>query len=206
MITDLADYFTKGCGRCERFDTPECSALRWATGLAALRRICLEAGLDETLRWGHPCYRHAGRNIALIGALRGDFRLSLFEAALLGDPETLLEPAGPNSPQPSLIRFASAADVARHEPALRALLAESMAHAEAGRRAPKAARDLDLPDELTDALDADPDLAEAFHALTPGRQRSYVIALASAKTAATRSARILRLRDKILAGKGATER
>jgi uncharacterized protein YdeI (YjbR/CyaY-like superfamily) len=63
-----------------------------------------------------------------------------------------------------------------------------------------------LPDELLEALDADPELAEAFHALTPGRQRSYVIALSSAKAYATRAARIAKCRGRILAGKGPMER
>lgn len=70
---------------------------------------------------------------------------------------------------------------------------------------PKVARDILLPDELTDALDADPEMADAFAGLTPGRQRSYVIALRSAKKPETRIARIARLRDRILTGKGATE-
>ena len=80
MITEIEDFFTKGCGRCARFDTPDCSARVWGDGLLALRALCREAGLVETVKWGHPCYMHAGRNVALIGALRGDFRLNFFEA------------------------------------------------------------------------------------------------------------------------------
>jgi uncharacterized protein YdeI (YjbR/CyaY-like superfamily) len=81
-----------------------------------------------------------------------------------------------------------------------------MGYAEQGIVPEKAAPEIVLPDELVEALDADPELAEAFHALTPGRQRSYVINLNGAKAAATRLARIAKFRDKILAGKGATER
>ena len=68
MITDIEDYFTRGCGRCERFATPDCSTRQWESGLNALRRICLEAGLAEAVKWGHPCYLHRERNIAIIGA------------------------------------------------------------------------------------------------------------------------------------------
>jgi uncharacterized protein YdeI (YjbR/CyaY-like superfamily) len=82
MFTGLEDFFDKGCGRCARFATPDCSARRWAEGLAALRRICLEARLEGRVTWGHPCYVHAGRNIAILGAFRGDFRISFFDAAL----------------------------------------------------------------------------------------------------------------------------
>ena len=63
MITDIEDFFTKGCGRCERFDTPACSARQWDTGLQALRRLCRDAQLVETVKWGHPCYMASGRNI-----------------------------------------------------------------------------------------------------------------------------------------------
>ena len=97
MITDADEYFSKGCGRCDRFATPDCSTRRWAEGLAALRRICMEAGLSETAKWGHPCYMHAGRNVAVIGAFRGDFRLTFFEPGLMKDPEGVLERQGENS-------------------------------------------------------------------------------------------------------------
>lgn len=206
MITDVEDFFTRGCGRCARFATPECSVQAWSRGLLDLRRICREAGLVETVKWGHPCYVHGRRNIALIGALRGDFRLSFFNAALLRDPAGVLEPQGPNTRHPDMIRFAAVADVLAREPIIRAYLMEAMGYAEAGLKPPKEDRALDLPDDLVEALEADPDLASAFSALTPGRQRSYLIALASAKTQATRLSRIAAFRPKILAGKSATER
>lgn len=206
MIENIEDYFAKGCGRCERFATPDCATRLWAQGLAELRRICLAAGLEESLRWGHPCYRHAGRNLVLLGAFRGDFRLNFIEAALLRDPEGVLLSQGPNSQHRTMLRFTDTAGVLRQEPLLRAYLAEAMLHAEAGTKLPRPRPEIELPEELLDALDCDPELAEAFQALTPGRQRSYVIALASAKTAQTRIARIARFRLPILAGKGANER
>ena len=85
-------------------------------------------------------------------------------------------------------------------------LAEAKSHAEAGKRPPKDDRELELPDELVEALDADPEMAEAFHALTRGRQKSYVINLSSAKKSETRANRIKTYRDRIIEGKGATER
>ena len=206
MITDIEDYFLIGCGRCPRFDTPECSTKVWAQGLADLRRICRAAGLLETVKWGHPCYMHAGRNIAMIGAFRGDFRLTFFKAGLMQDPEGLLEKPGPNAQHPAMIRFSDSAQVVALEPAIRAYLAEATAYAQAGIKPPKQPSEIELPEELIAALDDDPDLAEAFHALTPGRQKSYVIALGSAKISATRVARIVKFRGKIIAGKGALER
>jgi uncharacterized protein YdeI (YjbR/CyaY-like superfamily) len=206
MITDIKDYFTQGCGRCDRFATPDCSSRIWSGGLADLRRICRAAGLTETVKWGHPCYMHAGRNIALIGALRGDFRLNFFNAALMSDPAGVMERQGPNTRHPDSILFRDMARVRELEPTISAYLAEAMRYAEAGLLPPKSPQEVDLPDELAEALDADPEMAEAFHALTPGRQRSHVIALSSTKVPATRFARIERLRPAILAGRGANER
>lgn len=206
MITGIEDFFTLGCGRCERFATPDCSTRQWSEGLLALRQLCLGVGLVETLKWAHPCYTHQGRNIALMGALRGDFRLSFFNAALLTDPAGVLERAGPNSQQPDLMRFSSAAQVAAMAPTIRAYLQEAMGHAEAGTRPHKVVAELVLPAELTAALGTDPELAAAFARLTPGRQRSYVINLNAAKKSETRVARLAAFRGHILAGKGAQER
>ncbi len=205
MITVIDDYFSQGCGRCERFATPDCSTRRWSFGLAQLRRICLAAGLVETVKWGQPCYMHRERNVAIFGALRDDFRLSFFDAALLRDPQGILEPSGPNSPIRDMLRFTEQDQPLTLEPVILAYLKESMGYVEAGLKPPKRTAAIELPLELTEALDRDPVLAAAFHALTPGRQRGYVIHLNSAKQPATRRARIEKFRPKILAGQGPTE-
>lgn len=206
MITDVKDYFALGCGRCDRFATPECSTRAWLGGLLTLRRILTEAGLTETAKWGHPVYMHAGRNVAILGAFRGDYRLSFFNAALMQDPQGILQKQGPNTRHPDCLRFTDTDTPVRLEPVLRAYLAEAKAYAEKGLLPPKVVTEVDLPPELVEALDADPDLAEAFAALTPGRQKSWALFLTDAKTSATRIARIEKGRAKILAGKGATER
>jgi len=206
MITEIEDYFTKGCGRCERFATPDCSVLAWQRGLTELRGLCLAAGLTETVKWGHPCYAHSGRNIAILGAFRSDFRLSFFDAALMKDPEGVLERQGRNTRHADMIRFTENEQVADRARVIAAYLAEAKGYAEAGLKPPKDDTVRELPEELIEAMDTDPDLAEAFHALTPGRQTSYVIHLSSARTSATRVARILRARPRIMAGKGAMER
>lgn len=206
MITEADEFFRDGCGRCNRFATPDCSARLWAAGLAALRRLCLEAGLVETAKWGHPCYMHAGRNIAILGAFRGDFRLTFFNAALLQDPSGVLTRQGQNTRHPDALRFTDASEVAALEPIIRDLIALAMAHAEAGTKPPKDESQPDLPAELAAALEADPTLAAAFQALTPGRRKSHILAVASAKAATTRAARVVKLTPGILAGKGANER
>ena len=205
MITDVEDYFSKGCGRCARFATADCSSQLWAEGLVGLRRLCRDAGLVELAKWGHPCYMHANRNIAIIGAFRRDFRLTFFNAALMQDPASLLERQGPNRRNPDMIRFTDNDQVATNQVPILAYLREAMAYAEAGLTPPRESGDLDLPQELIDALDADPELACAFRALTRGRRKSYVIAIGSAKRPQTRLSRIAGLRARILAGKGAMD-
>ena len=139
MITDVELYFQDGCGRCERFATPDCATRLWREGVLGLRRICREAGMSEHAKWGHPCYMHAGRNIVIIGAFRDDFRLTFFHAALMTDPEGLLVKQGPNTQHPDALRFTDNAQVTAREVSVRRYLIEAMGYAEAGRTAPKSA-------------------------------------------------------------------
>lgn len=206
MITDIETYFADGCGRCKRFASADCSARKYSKALALLRDICLELSLTECVKWGHPCYVHGARNIAILGAFRNDVRLTFFNGSLLKDPENILEKRGPNTQQSDILKFTDAAQIKQLTPVIRSYLQEAVTYAEAGIKPVKAAFDVTLPDELIDAMDADPELADAFERLTPGRQRSYVIHLASAKKSETRVARINSFRGKILAGKGANER
>jgi uncharacterized protein YdeI (YjbR/CyaY-like superfamily) len=206
MITDPDVFFRDGCGRCDRFATQDCSARLWAAGLAELRALCLGAGLTETAKWGHPTYMHAGRNIAIFGAHRGDMRLTFFKAALLRDEGGVLEKQGPNTQNPDMICFRNPSEVAEKAAIVKAYLTEAMGYASAGILPEKTPRVVDMPPELIEALDFDPDLAEAFSALTPGRQKSWAFHLNTTQNPATRIARIARARGKILAGKGALER
>lgn len=206
MITDPETFFAKGCGRCDRFAAPDCSTMLWLPGLLTLRSLCRDAGLTEVAKWGHPTYMHRGRNIAILGAFRGDFRMTFFNAALLTDPEGALERQGPNTRHPDCLRFADSAAPLAMAPTIRAYLAEAMGYAEQGILPAKTPSDIELPAELVEALDVDPKLAEAFAALTPGRQKSWALFLNDAKTLATRQSRIEKGRAKIMEGKGATER
>lgn len=206
MITDIEEYFAKGCGRCDRFATPDCSTRRWIDGLNKLRSICVSVGLVETVKWAHPCYMHKDRNIAILGAFKGDFRISFFDASLMKDPEGVMEKQGPNTQHPDMIKFVQNSDVEKLEPTIISYLEEAMGYAAAGIKPAPTKQDIELPDELVDAMDSDPELAEAFHKLTPGRKKSYVINLNSAKKPETKISRILKFREKIIQGKGALER
>jgi uncharacterized protein YdeI (YjbR/CyaY-like superfamily) len=135
----------------------DCSTRQWALGLKRLRRICLESGLVETVKWGHPCYMHGGRNIVILGALRHDLRISFFSASLLKDPQRVLEKQGPNTQYADMIRFTDNARVVELETVIVSYIQEAMSYAEAGIKPPKEVlAELELPDELIEALECDP--------------------------------------------------
>ncbi|SMX22680.1 YdeI/OmpD-associated family protein [Boseongicola aestuarii] len=122
------------------------------------------------------------------------------------DPYGVLVRQGPNAKHPDSIRFTDNAAPDSQKATIQAYLKEAMGYAEQGLKPPKDVTLPEMPDELTDALDADPELADAFHRLTPGRRKSYILNLNRARQSATRINRIEKFRDRILSGKGATER
>ena len=149
---------------------------------------------------------HRDRNVVIFGAFRDDFRLTFFNAALMKDPWGVLQKQGPNTRHPDMIRFVDIVQVAKMKAIILSYLKEAMDYAEAGIKPAKDESEVELPDELVDALDSDPELAEAFRSLTPGRRKSYAINLNSARIPETRTSRIAKFRPNIIAGKGALER
>jgi uncharacterized protein YdeI (YjbR/CyaY-like superfamily) len=206
MIIDPDVFFKLGCGRCDRYATPNCTTRTWLEGILDLRRICRDLGLEEVAKWGHPTYMHAGRNIAIMGTFKENYRLTLMNAALMKDPEGILKRQGANTRHPDMIFFTDNKQVMEMEPVIRAYLLEAMGYAEKGLKPEKVVHEVEMPDELIEALDSDPELAEAFEALTPGSKRAYAYALNAAKQSKTRYDRIEKFRDKIFAGKGPLDR
>jgi uncharacterized protein YdeI (YjbR/CyaY-like superfamily) len=180
---------------------------RWEAEMEVLRALALSEGLAETTKWAKPTFIHHGANIAILQPFARELRLMFFKGAILPDPQGLLGSQGENTQSARVLRVTSVEEITRHAAAIRALLQAAIAAEAAGLAAPMPARHaLTLPQELVDRLDADPDLAAAWAALTPGRQRSWVLHLQSAKQPATRHARIDKARPAILAGRGQTER
>lgn len=177
----------------------------WPEELAALRPILLGCGLDESIKWGKPCYSDGDRNIAIMQEMKGFLALMFFKGALLDDPQGLLRSQGPNSRSARRVELTSVDDVAAHEATIRDLVASAIAVEQAGLSVGPAP-ELELCEELTERLAADPELAAAFEALTPGRQREYNLHIADAKQAKTREARIDKHVPQILAGKGMRDR
>ena len=205
MITDVATFFEKGCGRCTRFGSPDCSTRSWHQGLSDLRKLCLEVGLKEVVKWGHPCYMHGSRNIAILGAFRSDFRLSFFNAALMKDPDRILHKSGPNTRYEGCMMFTANEEPLANASVIRAYLQEAMGYAEAGIRPQKIEEALVVPGIVAETLATDPEMHAAFHTLTRGRQKSYIMQVNAAKRVETKRARLARYREKILRGKGPHE-
>lgn len=183
------------------------AAPRWGAEMAALRDIARDAGLGEEIKWRKPTFKAGGANIAILQPFVNELRLMFFKGAILPDPAGLLSSQGENTQSALVVRVTSVAEIAAKAGAIRALIEAAVAAEAAGLKPAMPARhDLDLPDELVDRLDADDALAAAWAALTPGRQRSWVLHIGAAKQAETRRARIEKARPAILAGRGQTER
>jgi uncharacterized protein YdeI (YjbR/CyaY-like superfamily) len=176
---------------------------RWSAEFAALRQLCLESGLNEELKWGQACYDLDGRNVVLIHGFKDYCALLFMKGALLKDPKRILIQQTKNVQSARQIRFASLADINKQKAAVKAYLREAIAVEKSGVKvAMKSAAQFDVPEEFTKALDDDPKLAEAFHALTPGRQKGYLLHFAGAKQSATRAARVEKHVPRILKGLG----
>lgn len=191
--------------------SPEVEAIleqeNWHEERRKLRTILLDCGLTEAVKWRKLCYTHEGGNVAIIQGFKDKMALMFFKGALLTDTHGLLRSQGENSQAALRLEFSGPDDVAAMEIAVRDYVGQAMAVERAGLKVEFTKKyDLDLPDELVEAMDQQPDLAEAFHALTPGRQRGWVLHIADAKQAATRAARVEKSAAKIRAGKGWNER
>jgi len=176
---------------------------RWGEEYAVLRELCLASGLHEDLKWGQACYDLGGRNVVLIHGFKDYCALLFMKGALLKDPKGILVQQTKNVQATRQIRFASLAQVNKHKAAIKTYLSAAIALEKSGVKMPmKTVAQFDTPPELQKRLADDPPLAEAFHALTPGRQKGYLLYFAGAKQSATRAARIAKHAPRILRGLG----
>ena len=176
---------------------------RWKAEFAALRELCLASALHEDLKWGKACYDLDGHNVALIHGFKDYCALLFMKGALLEDTAGVLVQQTENVQSARQIRFATLADIVAQETTIRSYLAEAIAVEKSGARvAMKTAAQFEVPAEFLERLEREPALAEAFHALTPGRQKGYLLHFAGAKQSATRSARVEKHAPRILKGLG----
>ena len=181
------------------------SAELWRAEAIALRAVLAGCPVREELKWNQPCYTHGGGNIAIIQRFKGFLALMFFKGALMKDPEGILKSQGKDTRSALRLEFTNVAEIKGLKGTIRDYVAEAIAVEKSGRQVGQAEIP-DVPEELIAAMEADPKLQEAFDALTPGRQRGYLLHINAAKQSATRAARIEKARPKILTGKGFNER
>lgn len=178
---------------------------KWQRETEALRAILVGCGLDEEVKWGKPCFAFEGKNVVIIQAFKEHCALMFFKGVLLKDPKGWLRSQGANSQSAMRLEFTSVAEIKKA--VIKDFVAQAIAVERAGLKvAFKAKKELELPEELTLMLGKDRKLDKAFNALTPGRQRGYVLHFTDAKQSRTRTARIEKCIPKILAGLGLHDR
>ena len=178
-------------------------AKTWQEELRKLRTIALASGLSEELKWGVPCYTLNNANVVLIHAFKGYCAYLFHKGALLKDASGILIQQTRNVQAARQIRLTSVAEINGMEPVLKAYIAEAIAVEKAGMKVDfKPTSEFAIPEEFHNKLAENPDLSAAFDALTPGRQRGYLLYFSAAKQAKTRAARIEKSVQLILAGKG----
>jgi uncharacterized protein YdeI (YjbR/CyaY-like superfamily) len=181
------------------FDKPG----KWQEAYAKLRAIILDCGLTEELKWGCPCYTFEKRNIVLVHGFKEYCALLFFKGALLKDPKGILIQQTENVQAARQIRFSSAGEIDKLKTSVKAYIKEAVQAEKAGVKVNlKKTAEFKMPDELKARLDEVSGLKKAFKALTPGRQRGYLLYFSAPKQAKTREARIEKSVPQILKGKG----
>jgi uncharacterized protein YdeI (YjbR/CyaY-like superfamily) len=176
---------------------------RWRKELGKLRTIALACRLTEELKWGCPCYTVGGGNVALIHVFKEYCALLFFKGVLLKDGHHILVQQTKNVQAARQIRFTSAREVVKMERVVKAYILEAIAVEKSGLQVKrKKTAEFDIPEEFKQKLKELPALKKAFDALTPGRQRGYLLHFSTAKQSKTREARVEKCMARILDGKG----
>lgn len=182
------------------------TACRWQDELGVLRKLLLETGLTETVKWGSPCYTHEGANIVSVVSFKSYFGLWFFQGALLDDAEgVLINAQAGNTRAQRQWRMRDVSDI---RPAIiRRYLDEAVKLADTGATIAQARnRALVIPDELQQALDENASSKKQFDALRPGQKREYANHVADAKRAETRRRRVEKILPMIARGIGLNDR
>ncbi|MEO8404270.1 MAG: DUF1801 domain-containing protein [Chitinophagaceae bacterium] len=175
----------------------------WEKELEKLRMIVLDCGLAEELKWGCPCYTYQESNIVLIHVFKEYCALLFFKGALLNDADGILIQQTKNVQAARQIRFTNVKEIVKMERALKAYIYEAIEVDKAGLKVKlKKTTEFIIPEEFQKKLNKSTALKTAFKALTPGRQRAYLLYFSSAKQSKTRGERVEKYLKQILKGKG----
>lgn len=175
----------------------------WQTEFESLRAIALASGLAEELKWGQPCYTLDNANVVLIHGFKEYCAYLFFKGALLKDPDNILVQQTENVQAARQIRFTGVQQIEKMKATLKAYIHNAIAVEKSGLTVEfKKTEEFSVPEEFQRQLDETPGLKEAFEALTPGRQRGYLLHFSSAKQAKTRETRIEKCIPLIFDGMG----
>ena len=175
----------------------------WQKELEQLRMIALDCGLTEELKWGCPCYTFLKRNIVLIHVFKEYCALLFFKGALLKDANNILIQQTKNVQAARQIRFTNDREIVKNKKILKAYIYEAIEVEKGGLKVPlKKTIEFSIPEEFQNKLKKNPALKTAFYALTPGRQRAYLLHFSAPKQSKTRESRVDKSLPQILNGKG----
>jgi uncharacterized protein YdeI (YjbR/CyaY-like superfamily) len=181
-------------------------AKKWQKETDKLRKIAVDCDLTEALKWGKPCFTFQKKNVAIVIPLKESCAFSFFKGALLKDPKHILERIGDHTQAARWIKFTSFREIALLRATLTDYIYEAIALEASGMKVgPKNSSEYPIPEELQRRLDNNAVLRAAFGALSPGRRKSYIFHVSSAKQAKTRSARVEKCMPMILSGRGFNE-
>ena len=176
---------------------------RWQKEYEKLRTIILDCGLSEELKWGCPCYTYQDRNIVLIHGFKEYCALLFFKGALLSDANGILVQQTEHVQAARQVRFTNAREIIKLERILKAYIYEAMEVEKAGLKVKlKKTTEYNIPDEFQKKINKSVALKTAFYALTPGRQRAYLLYFSAPKQSKTRESRVEKYTKQILTGKG----
>jgi uncharacterized protein YdeI (YjbR/CyaY-like superfamily) len=205
MNPQVDQYLIDGCGRCEHYKTSNCKVLHWTNELKLLREIVLQSELTEEYKWSQPCYTLKGKNVLIVTAFKDYACISFFKGALLNDKHSMLISPGKSSQAAKQLQFTDVQTIIDQNDQIQAYIEQAIQTEKSGKKVEFKKGVEPFPEELIEAFAEDSRLESAFQALTPGRQRSYLLHFNRAKQSKTRVARIEKCRDKIFIGKGFNE-
>ena len=175
-------------------------AKKWQKETEKLRMIILDCGLTEEFKWGKPCYAFQDSNIVIIQGFKEFCALLFCKGALLNDPRCILKQFGWQAAR--RIPYSNVREIVEMEPILKAYICEAIEAEKAGLKVNYKKNPEPIPEEFQNKLDEVPALKTAFDALTPGRQRGYILYFSAAKQSKTRESRVEKCMQQILNGRG----
>ena len=206
MNPQVDKYLVDGCMRCKFGGTPNCKVNNWAKELEELRKIVIKSALVEELKWGMPCYTLNNKNILMISAFKEYACISFFKGVLLKDKEKMLAAHGESSQSARMIKYTNSIQIKQQSSIIRAYIEEAIEIENSGKKVEFKKNLEPIPEELMVEFNKDLKFKKAFHELTPGRQRGYIIYFSQPKSTQSKLNRIEKCRENILNGIGLNDR